>query len=224
MNFLQMCQRVFSEGGISGQINSVENQTGEALRVVQWVAQAYQDIMNDQGIAWNFLRKTATLQLTANKQQYSFSDFSFPTAVQWDTRTFRVATRQDMTDETFMRHMAYSEFRDYWLFSARRSTTSRPLNASVTPETDLIIAPIPDRDYWVNFHYQVVDAELVSNEDTPVWPKRFHMAIVWKALREYGLYESAVEVVARADANYRSAVFQLELDQSPEVVVGDALC
>ena len=72
--FLQICQRVFIEGGISGQISSTQNQSGEAGRVVAWVAGAYKEILNDQSINWKFLRKTVNVQLTPDKQAYSFGD------------------------------------------------------------------------------------------------------------------------------------------------------
>lgn len=224
MNFLQLCQRVFSEGGISGQINSVANQTGEALRVVNWVAQAYQDILNDQAITWNFLRKSIAVQLTTGKGDYSFADLNIADGVQWDTRSMRVAVNADLSDETFLQHMRFSNFRDFWLFSSRRTVKSRPLNAAVDPDTKLRIAPLPDQPYWLTLQYQSQPEELIEADDVPVFPPRFHMAIVWKALRSYGMFEAAGEVVARADTEYHAMKLQLELDQSPEVVVGDPLC
>ena len=50
------------------------------------------------------------------------------------------------------------------------------------------------------------------------------MAIVWRALRHYGMFESAPEVVMRADSNYNEIILRMTLDQSPEIVVGPPLC
>lgn len=224
MNYLQICQRVFSEGGISGQITSVENQTGEALRVVQWVADAYSDILNDQAMAWKFIHKTYTKQLTANVGTYSFVDLGIPNGVQWDTREMRVAVNGDLSDETFLEHMRFPAFRDFWLFSSRRTVKSRPLNVATDNEMNLRIAPIPDQAYWLNLQVEEMAPNLVSNEDTPVFPERYHIAIVWKALREYGMFEAAPEVVSRADNNMTKRLFQLQLDQTDEVVVGSPIC
>ena len=224
MNFLDLCRRVFSEGGISGNINSTVNQTGEALRVVNWVNQAYQDLLNDQAIGWNFLRASASVQLTPGIGTYSFSDLGLATGVQWDTRSMRVAVNSNLADETFLQHMRFSNFRDFWLFSSRRTVTSRPLNAAVDNETNLRIAPLPDQPYWLTLQYQIQPDSLLEDDDVPLFPARFHMALVWKALRSYGMFEAAPEVVARADTEYHVMKLQLEIDQSPEVVVGDPIC
>lgn len=224
MNFLQMCQRVMTEGGISGQINSVENQSGEAGRVVGWVASAYREILNDQGAVWKFLRKEAAVQLTSGLGTYSFSDLNLPTGVQWDVRSMRVAMRADLADETFLDYMDYKLFRDYWLFSSRRTIRSRPLNVSVNNSTDLVIAPLPAEDYWLVMEYEVSPQMLARDADVPVIPERFQMAIVWRALRHYGIFEAAPEVVSRADMALKEIMLQLEIDQTPEATCGGALC
>lgn len=224
MNFLQLCQTVFTEGGISGQISSTQNQSGEAARVVNWVAGAYREILNDQAIGWKFLRKIAAVQLTPGKQNYSFSDLGLANGVQFDTREMRVAVRADLADETDLGHMSYKDFRNYWQFGSRRTIQSRPLNAAVNDDTEVIFGPIPDQAYWVSMPYQIMPADLSSNDDVPLIPPRFHMVIVWRALRHYGIYEAAPEVVSRADLGYKEIMQQIEIDQTPEVIVGGAIC
>ena len=224
MNFLSLCRRVFSEAGISGQLVSCENQTGEALRVVQWVAQGYADILEDQAMQWNFEHKNFTAQLTPNKGTYTFAELGVPLGVKWDTRSMRVAANAGMSDETFLAHMAFSEFRNFWLFSSRRTVASRPLNVASDTETNLRIAPLPEEAYWLDFQCEVRAAPLVRDGDTPVFPERFHIAIVWKALREYGMFEAAPEVVSRADTNFQKAIFNLTLSQTEEVTAGSPIC
>ena len=224
MNFLQLCQGVYTEGGISGQITSVQNQTGEALRVVRWVQSAYLEILNDQGLVWNFLRKEIKVQLTAGKGDYTFADLNIASGVQWDTRSMRVSLNEDGRDETFLIGMRFPEFRDYWLFSSRRDVLSRPLNASVDIETKLRIAPIPAAAYWLHGQVQVMPEPLLDPDQVPILPERYHLAIVWRALRHYGMFEAAPEVVVRADAAYKEVMQQLWGDQSPEVIVGSPLC
>jgi hypothetical protein len=224
VNYLQLAQAVYREGGISGNITSTQNQNGEALRVAQWVALAYKEILNDQGMIWNFLHKSARVRLSAGHGIYKFSDFNLVQGVQWDTHSMRVAVNQDMSDETFCVHMRYPEFRDFWQFSSRRQTKGRPLNVAVDTETHLCVAPIPDQDYFMTLQYLIEPDALSQDDDVPVLPNRFHMAIVWRALRHYGMFESAPEVVVRADAALKDIMQQLENDQSPEVIVGAPLC
>ena len=224
MNFLQLAQRVYQEGGISGEIISVQNQNGESQRVVNWVASAYNEILNDQGMVWNFLHPTAVVKLEVGKGEYTFDELNLAQGVQWDTRSMRVAVADNLADETFQLHRGFPQFRDYWLFSSRRTVQSRPLNASVDFSTHLRIAPLPDQPYNLVLEYQIMPEPLVDNEDVPVIPDRFQMAIVWKALRHYGMYEAAPEVVSRADLEYRALIQHIYNDQSPEVIVGSPMC
>lgn len=224
MNFLQLCQRCFIEGGISGQITSVQNQSGEALRIVTWVAGAYREILNSDQFNLNFIRKSTVVQLVTGQDTYTKADLGVPTLGQWDTDTMRVALNSNLADETFLIGQRYPEFRDYWDFSSRRDVQARPLNCTVTPETNLRIAPKPAAPYYLNFQWLEVPVDLIDNTDVPVIPDRWQMAIVWRALRHYGMYESAPEVVMRADSNYREIALLMTLDQSPEIVVGDPIC
>lgn len=222
--FLQLCQSVFREGGISGQINTVQNQTGEALRVVEWVKLAYREILNSDQFNMGFIRADVAVQLTPGKGTYTKDDLNLPLLGQWDTRTMRVSVNADRSDETFLIGMRWPEFRDYWDFSTRRQVISRPLNCSVDQDTNLNIAPLPDVGYWLTLQYIQVPEDLIDNDQVPVIPDRWQMAIVWRALRHYGMFESAPEVVMRADSNYNEIVLRMTLDQSPEIVVGPPLC
>lgn len=222
--FLQLCQRCYLEGGLSGMITSTQNQNGEAQRIVTWVRSAYLEILNDQGIVWKPIRKTVSVQLTPGQGTYSFADLGLTGGVQWDTRSMRVAVNADLSDETFVNHMGFKEFRDYWLFSSRRTTISRPLNVAVDDDTALRLGPIPDQAYWLNMQYELFPPQFQDDTDTSVLPERYDTAIVWRALRHYGLFEAAPEVVARADLAYKETMQQLWMDQTPEVSVGEPLC
>jgi hypothetical protein len=224
LNYLQLCQRVFIEGGISGQITSVQNQSGEALRVTTWVASAYREILNSDQFNLNFIRKSQVAQLTIGQDTYTKAQLGVPTLGQWDTDTMRVAINANLSDETFLIGQRFPDFRDYWDFSSRRDVLSRPLNCTVTPETNLRIGPKPSAAFYLNFQWIAVPADLQDDEDVPVIPDRWHMAIVWRALRHYGMFESAPEVVMRADTNYREVALLMTLDQSPEIVVGSPIC
>ena len=223
MNFLQICQDVYREGGISGQISSTQNQTGEAARVVGWVQKAYLEILNDQPDAWNFVRKSVTKQLTPGVGTYSFADLALTDAVQWDTSNMRYAVAADLSDEAHLTECDFTTFRDTWLFGSARTMQGDPADVSVNNDTNLVIGPIPAAAYWLVFDYMAIPS-LLSNTDTPVLPTRFHNAIVWRALRHYGLFEAAPEVVARADIAYKETMLQLTVDQTPEVQIEGPLC
>lgn len=224
MNFLQLCQRTAQEGGVSGQITSTQNQTGEARRIINWVNTAYREILNSDQFAFGFIRKEVHKQLIPSQGTYAQADLGITDLGQWDTETMRVSINEDRSDETFVIGLRWPAFRDYWRFSTRRYTTSRPLNCAVNQETNLEIGPVPDVAYWLTFQYLAVPSDLLADTDSPVIPERWQMAIVWRALRHYGMFESAPEVVMRADAAYNEIVLRMTLDQAPQIVVGPPLC
>jgi len=222
--FLQLCQSVYREGGISGIITNTENQTGEALRVVNWVQDSYREILNADQFSFGFLRQDVVVQLTAGKSTYTKDDLNLALLGQWDTRTMRVAANQNLSDETYIYNMRWPQFRDYWRFSTRRETRSRPLNCSVDQDTNLVLGPVPDAAYYLNMQIIIVPPDLVSNDDVPVIPDRWVNCILWRALRHYGMFEAAPEVVQRADAAYNEIVLRMTLDQTPEIIGGAPLC
>ena len=224
MDFLQLCQRVFIEGGISGQINTVQNQTGEALRIVTWVQSAYREILNSDQFAFGFIRREQQVQLTPGKGVYTKAEMNLPLLGQWDTNSMRVSINQDRSDETFVFNMRWPEFRNYWRFSTRNVTEARPLNCSVDQDTNLQLGPLPEAPYWLNFQWIEVPPDLIDDDDTPVIPERWQMVIVWRALRHYGMFEAAPEVVLRAESAYNEIMLRMTLDQTPEIIVGSPLC
>lgn len=224
MNFLELCKKVFIEGGISGQITSTQNQTGEAARVVGWVADAYREILNDQEGCWKFLKPTISKQLTPGVGAYSFDDLNIVGGVRWDLDSMRVAISSDFSDETFLHKMNFRDFRDYWLFSSRRDVQARPINVAVNNETALVMGPVPAEPYWLSAQCVIEPPDLINDDDVPVFPARFHKVIVWLALRHYGMFEAAPEAVSRADLQYKKIMQELIIDQTPEVEVGGPLC
>jgi hypothetical protein len=70
LNYLQLCQKLRQEAGISGSgPTSTLNQSGELARVCDWIQQSYIDIQ-EKHTDWNFLRRTFSLPLTIGKSVY----------------------------------------------------------------------------------------------------------------------------------------------------------
>jgi len=78
MNFLQLCAKVYIQGGISGQITSTQNQTGEALRVVNFVQDAYREILNSDQFTFGFIRKEVHKQLVPGQGTYTKAELHRP--------------------------------------------------------------------------------------------------------------------------------------------------
>ena len=222
--FLQLCQAVFREGGISGSISTTVGQTGEALRVVSWVQDAYLEIINREGLVWNFVRGSAQVQLIPGQGIYTFDDFNLPSGVMWDVNSMRVAGSPSMADETFLIGQRFPDFRNYRLFGSRRTVISRPLNCSIDDQTNLRAAPLPDMPYYAVLQYESMPPALSLDTDVPFWPPRYHNAVMWRALRSYGMFEQAPEVVGRADKMLREMMVGLRMNQAYQIIVGQPIC
>ena len=223
MNFLTLCQKVFLQGGISGQITSTQNQTGEALRIVNFVQDSYREILNSDQFTFGFIRKEVHKQLVPGQGTYTKAELDVSDLGQWDTTSMRVSSNEDRRDETFIIGQRWPAFRDYWRFSTRRYTTSRPLNCAINQDTNLEIGPVPDAAYWLTFQYIDVPTDLLEDGDIPVIPDRWQMAIVWRALMLYGGYEAASEAYARGQNELTVIQSMLEIDQLPMIRMGGPL-
>ena len=104
-----------------------------------------------------------------------------------------------------------------------RTTYTRPVVVSVTPEKDLAFGAIPDQDYVIDGEYYTQPVTLVLDTDVPAIPARFHMMIVYRAMMYYSGYEAAPEVLARGEFEYRRLYSRMEIEQLPTIVSGPPL-
>jgi hypothetical protein len=67
--------------------------------------------------------------------------------------------------------------------------------------------------------------EFSAATDAPpdVFPTRFHMAIVYRAMMSYGGYESAPEVYQRGEFEFKRLMNRLHIDQLQTLVSGPPL-
>lgn len=221
MNFLQLAQRTVIEAGISGRNTTVANATGEWLRVVNWVNQAWLDIQNEHNGAWRWMRTTKTFQTIANQGEYAFDQapLSLTDFAWWHENAFRIY-KNTIDNEDYLYFREYNWFRDANLIGTNRTTAAYPSEITISPTNSLMLFQLPDStDYYVSGDYQKTPTELTLDADIPDMPVRFHMAIVWKALIHYGGKESYPDAYSRGKELYKKLMYQLEQDQLPRVMV-----
>jgi hypothetical protein len=88
---------------------------------------------------------------------------------------------------------------------------------------DVMFGPLPDDDYTVVGEYQRLPRPLVLETDEPDIPEHLQYAIIYKALEYYGFYESAGEVVQRAQKQFVAIKAQLEREMLPVIYHGNPL-
>ena len=218
MNRLQLSARLRQEAGISGTGPATTiGQTGEMGRVVDWIDTAYEEIQ-DKHPDWEFLRNDFTFQTIASTSTYLPSAVALPEHASWKQDSFRAyLTSTGTNDEMWLNYYPWDTFRDAFMFGSNRSTPGKPTEFSVRPNKAVELWPIPALIYSITGEYYKRPQVMSANADEPLFPREFHMAIVWKALMYYGTYENAPEAYTTGQNNYDRILRKLEVDQLPSI-------
>lgn len=218
MNFLELCQAVAVEAGISGSISSVSGQSGEAMRVVKWVKRAYNAIQLLHS-EWQFLRADAVFTTTANNDTYSAAAAGLTGFGEWlfrgdDWRCYKTADGH--RDEQPVKYMKYDRFRHACQYGSQRDDRNRPQVFTVAPNQRVMFWPTPDDTYTIVGEQMLAPMQLVENADTPIFAARFHDAIMWRAMMYYGEYEGDATVFSAAQNELKPIIGQMEAAYLPE--------
>jgi hypothetical protein len=217
---LQLCQRLRQEAGISGTGPATTiGQPGEMGRVVDWIDTAYEEIQ-DKHPDWEFLRNDFTFQTIASTSEYLPSAVALPEHASWKQDSFRAyLTSTGTNDEMWLNYYPWDTFRDAFMFGSNRSTPGKPTEFSVRPNKAVVLWPVPALIYTIGGEYYKRPQVMSANADEPLFPREFHMAIVWKALMYYGTYENAPEAFTTGQSNYDRILRKLEVDQLPSIAM-----
>lgn len=223
MTFLELCKRVRLEAGISGVGPvTVVNQSGEMGRIVAWANNAY-EMLQLKRPNWNWLRAEFSFNTTAGQYAYTALQAGITERFsQWDVGTIKsFRTSVGVSNEFELGELLYSRFRSVYMTGPQPEGT--PICFSLSPDQKLLLGPVPDGVFTVSGQYWKTPQALTVDADIPEIPEQFHMLIVWMALESYGLYESAGEVIARAQKNTSFYMGRLELNQLPDVQMAEPL-
>jgi hypothetical protein len=222
--FLQICQDFREEAGITGSGPvSVTGQTGEMLRVVNWVKKAYRDIQNRHA-NWDFLRFDFTFQTIANTPTYLPTAVSLDELATWKKDSFRIyLTATGVADEQWLRCWDWNELRDTYLIGTSSIQTGRPTEFAIKPDKSVVLWPKPDAVYTIAGEYFKRAQTMTANADEPLLPDEYHDIIKWRAMMYYGAQEGATEVYAQGRGEYAGMMSALRRDQLPSISIGGAL-
>jgi len=191
------------------------------LRVVEWIAAAYEDIQNTHA-TWGCLRDDFSFSTIDGTQAYTPAAVSITDHATWIEEDIRIYS--SVADESFLDYCMWEDFKIAYMRGTHRSQEGRPSIVSVKPSNNaLTLWQLPDAVYTVLGEYYKVPDVLSGDSDSPLFPARFHMIIVWRALMFYGAYVAADEKYAHGQNEYRGLMMDLELDQLEEMVYGEPL-
>lgn len=221
MTYLQLVNRLRSECGIAGtDITTTVGQTGEMKRLCNWITQAWEELQLDRQ-DWDFMRKSVTFNTIANQQTYHVGtglDIDISDFAKWKNDSVRqyLQSAGIATQIILSQYYDYTEFRDFYLLGSRTLVTGRPLYFTIEPASRAILLGFTPNDVYVtDAEYYRTPQELTADADEPIMPAQYHMAIVFKAMQKYGLYEVASEQIQAGKDGYSFYKNKLDSEYSP---------
>lgn len=236
MTFLELVQAYREECGVSAstsgaQPSTVLNQTGEMLRLVNYLKRAWLSIQNSEDW-WLWMAADFTVNTVADTGEYlptACTDVASTAPIsrfaRWHRNTFRLYRQSEgVAGEQYLVHWPFGVFRDTYLFAGQRDQRNRPVVWTERPENRaILLADVPDAVYVLGGRYQKGPQALAADDDVPELPEKFHMLLVYRAMQYYGKYEAAPEVLAQADEEYERMLNDLRREQLPEMSMGEPL-
>lgn len=235
MNYLQLAQRLRSECEIPGTgPSTVVGQSGQLLRLANWIADAYEDIQN-QSSAWRWLRRPFTLNTVNNDDSYAPTDATDVDAAAPIARFSHWWTHDTMDPYTAYLQSAgvagqyrlvtvsWEQFKWLYRFGSQSSSPSQPIHVAVDHQNNLVLGPKPNGIYVIGGDFQRSAQRLTADADIPEMPIAYHLLIVYHAMAKYGANSVASEVFARAQLEAAKLGGALRQDQLEMMAMADAL-
>ena len=223
MNLLELVNRVRLECGVAGpQLMSLSSAALETQRIRNWVIDSWRDIqtMKDD---WHFMQKSFQFATVAQQQVYTPTQAGVADFSTWKLNSLRCAREVSLVDEQLLGYMLYDQFRNLYQYGPTRTNYARPAVFTVTPQKALAFSATPDDVYQIVGEYYKTPMMLSIDTDSPEFPVRFHMLIVYMAMKHYGAYESAPEVYQRGSELSGQILSELMINELPAPVFGAPL-
>ena len=235
--YLELCNDLSREAGVSGSasaITAVASQSGEALRIVNWIKQSYKEIQSKHD-CWRWMRSKWTVSATVGDGTYAGTDCTdsrlsaaitrFAHWIPFDDNgasNVRIyLTSGGVSGERYMVPLPWNNFTA--IYSIGTQNNSVPVHFSIDPQNNLVLGPLPDGTYTLGGEYQMSAKIFSADADTAEFPERFDDLIWLWAMKKYGAYHAAPEVLARWDSEGVALMRMLEANQLPALGMGEPL-
>lgn len=206
---------------------TVVGQTGELLRLVDWISDSWNDIQTSSEF-WRWMRKSFYVDTVAADGAYAFGDCTDTVSLAVITRWARwyqgkydwkcYLSSGGVAGEYFLIWMDWEDFK--YQYRKGTQTDGKPIHVSQDPTGAFVLGPKPSAVYRVSGDYQIGTQIMTADADLPEMPARFHDLIMYEAMSKYGGNRIAPEAMVRALAEGTPLRASLELDQLPRMRLG----
>ena len=171
------------------------------------------------------MRKDVSFTTSDGQSKYTPAQCGVTDLGTWKLDSFRTyITSVGVASEVFLGELDYDRYRDTYLYGNMRNTKGRPIAIAVTPsDLSLNLGLSPDSiGYTVVGQYYHEPLHFSVDADTPTFPSKYHMIIVYRAMMYYGAYEAAGDVYNEGLSAYNELVRKLNNEQLQDVTLGNA--
>lgn len=235
MTYLELVQEATRESGASTEVPSaLASVTGLQARFKRWVRQSWKELQMERP-DWYFRGEEQVIQ---NIESASLDEgVRVPTSLMPNTAIpswnfvlrydIYLRLQNDATDNpTLLTFIPWNNWnRGYGRSEAQLERnedggeSGRPDRFTITPTGEMWINPIPDDTYEIQLFGPKKLQELSDDADEPFLPEHYHEMLVWRAVREYGMYHQDVAVAERARANYIPYKKSLDEEYMPQMTL-----
>lgn len=219
MNFLEIAKRVRQECGISGEgPAAVQGQSGISAKLVAWVLSAYEEIQTLQ--PWRFNWAQHTQALTAGVALYD-------PVIGWglDYREltpepiFVYRTLDGARSKHWLCPVSWAEMREM----SQVGIQGVPVYCATRPDSKIQLHPEPMAGLTAVIEYIKNPHKLVNNLDTPVFPERYHMAVVWRAVMFWASHDENPGLYGAANQHYQTILRKMIRSELPTMQMAEEL-
>lgn len=218
MTYLELCQLLVRECGISGADNkpsSVINQSGEMRLVVSWIARAdttIQKLWSD----WKFMRNTADITVAASTQFITSTAINFPTDLSHWNRDKTFWANANTIKAREIAFVKWNEYRNNFGNGVIKTTPTTPSVITIRDDESLAVFNPCDKAWSLQAEYFRKPVRMSADNDVSPIPEQFHEIILYQAMMYYADFESATEVKQSAIQQYGMELIKLEAHSLPE--------
>lgn len=167
--------------------------TGFYAQVKDAINASIRDI-NQKHFNWPFNHNTDDITLTAGELRYPLPE----NAKYTDFDTVRILRNAslDLNEARRLKQLTYDEYVDRFIDQEGETDTTKgtvPEYIVRSQDGDLIVAPMPDKAYTIEYEFFMIPADLDTYDDVPTVPFRFKHVVVDGAMYHSYMFRDNLE-------------------------------
>ena len=165
--------------------------------------------INQKHFNWPFNHNTDDIVLTAGEMRYPLPE----NAKHTDFDTVRLVRNSTLgVSGLRLKQMSYDEYVDRFIDQEYETDTSNgqaPEYVIRSQDGDIIIAPMPDKAYKIEYEFFMFPADLEEHDDVPTIPFRFKHVIVDGAMYHAYMFRDNIQSASLALRKFEDGLKQM---------------